>query len=37
MEKGLIDNAITTGPNKNRFTRTVLEGEALRIFDLKMT
>ena len=37
IEKGLIGNAITTGPNKYRFTRTFLEGEALRIFDLKAT
>ena len=34
IEKGLIGNAITTGPNKYRFTRTFLDGEALRIFDL---
>ena len=34
---GLIGNAITTGPNKYRFTRTFLDGEALRIFDLKAT
>ena len=26
IEKGLIGNAITTGPNKFRFTRTFLEG-----------
>ena len=37
IEKGLIGNAITTGPNKYRFTRTFLDGEALRIFDLKAT
>ena len=37
IEKGLIGNAITTGPNKYRFTRTFLEEEALRIFDLKAT
>ena len=37
IEKGLIGNAITTGPNKFRFTRTFLEGEALRIFVLKAT
>ena len=37
IEKGLIGNAITTGPKKYRFTRTFLEGEALRIFDLKLT
>ena len=35
IEKGLIGNAITTGPNKYRFTRTFLDREALRIFDLK--
>ena len=37
IERGLIDNAITTGPNKYRFTKTFLNGEALRIFDLKAT
>ena len=37
IEKGLISNAITTGPNKFRFARTFLEGGALRIFDLKAT
>ena len=37
IEKGLIGNAITTGPNKFRFTRTFLEEESLRIFDLKAT
>ena len=37
IEKGLIGNKITTGPNKYRFTRTFLDGEALRIFDLKAT
>ena len=36
-EKGLIGNAITTGPNKFCFTRTFLEGEALCIFNLKAT
>ena len=35
IEKGLIGNAITTGPNGFCFTRTFLEGEALCIFDLK--
>ena len=35
IEKGLFGNAITTGPNKYRFTRTFFDGEALRIFDLK--
>ena len=34
IEKGIIVNAITTGPNQYRFTRTFLDGEALRIFDL---
>ena len=33
----LTGNNITTGPNQYRFTRTVLDGEALRIFDLKLT
>ena len=37
IEKGLIGNAITTGPNKFCFTRTFLEGGALRIFNLKAT
>ena len=37
IEKGLIGIAITTGPNKFRFTRTFLEREALRIFDLMAT
>ena len=37
IEKGLIGNAITTGPNKFCFTRTFLEGESLRIFNLKAT
>ena len=37
IEKGLIGNAITTDPNKFCFTRTFLEGEALRIFNLKAT
>ena len=37
IEKGLIGNTITTGPKKYRFTMTFLEGEALRIFDLKAT
>ena len=35
IEKGLIGNAITTGPNQFCFTRTLLKGEALRIFNLK--
>ena len=37
IKKGLAGNAITTGPNQYRFTRTFLDGEALRIFDLKST
>ena len=37
IEKGLTGNAITTGPSQYRFTRTFLDGEALRIFDLKST
>ena len=37
IKKGLIGNAITTGPNKYRFTRTFLDREALHIFDLKAT
>ena len=37
IEKGLAGNTITTGPNQYRFTRTFLDGEALRIFDLKST
>ena len=37
IEKVLIGNAITTGPNKYRFTRTFLDGEAPRIFNLKAT
>ena len=37
IEKGLAGKAITTGPNQYRFTRTFLDGEALRIFDLKST
>ena len=37
IEKGLAGNAITTGPNQYCFTRTFLDGEALRIFDLKST
>ena len=35
IEKGITGNAITTGPNQYRFTRTFIDGEALRIFDLK--
>ena len=37
IEKVLIGNAITTGPNKFCFTRTFLKGEALCIFNLKAT
>ena len=37
IEKGLTGNAITTGQNQYRFTRTLLDGEALRILDLKAT
>ena len=37
IKKGLTSNAITTGPKKYCFTRTFLDGEALRIFDLKST
>ena len=35
ITKGLAGNATTTGPNQYRFTRTFLDGEAWRIFDLK--
>ena len=31
----MAGNVINTGPNQYRFTRTFLNGEALRIFDLK--
>ena len=37
MEKGDFGNTITTGPDQYRFNRTFLDGEALRIFELKMT
>ena len=37
IEKRITGNAITTGPNHYHFTRTFLDGEALRIFDLKST
>ena len=37
IKKRLIGNDITTGPNKYCFTRTFLDGEALRILDLKAT
>ena len=35
--QGLTGNNITTGPNQYRYTWTLLDGEALRIFDLKST
>ena len=35
IEKGLIGNAINNGPNGFCFTRSFLDGEALRIFELK--
>ena len=37
IAQGLTGNNITTGPNHYRFTRTFIDGEALRIFDLKLT
>ena len=37
IEKGLVGNAITTGPTGFCFTRTFLEGDALCIFNLKAT
>ena len=37
IKTGLAGNSITTGPNQYCFTRTFLDGEALRIFDLKST
>ena len=33
--QGLTGNNITTKPNQYRFIQTFLDGEALRIFDLK--
>ena len=33
----LTGNIVTTGPNQYRLTRTFLDGEALRIFYLKLT
>ena len=33
--QGKTGNKITTEPNQYRFTQTFLDGEALRIFDLK--
>ena len=35
--QGLKGNNIPTGPNQYRFTRTFLDGEAVRIFDSKST
>ena len=35
IEKRITGNAITTGPNQYRFTRTFLDGEAFRIFNFK--
>ena len=35
--EGLTGNNITTGPNQYYYTRNFLDGEALRIFDLKST
>ena len=35
--QGLSGNNIATGPNQYRFTQTFLKGEALRVFDLKVT
>ena len=37
VAQGLTGNNITTVPNQYLFTRTFLDGEALRIFDLKST
>ena len=37
IAQGLTGNNITTGPNQYRFTRTFLDWEMLRIFDLKLT
>ena len=37
IDQGLTGNNITTIPNQYHFTRTFLDGEALRIFDLKWT
>ena len=34
---GLTGNNVTLGPNQYRFTRTFLDGEALLIFDLKLS
>ena len=37
IKQGLTGNNITMGTNQYCFTRTFLDGEALRIFDLKST
>ena len=37
IRQGITGNNITTGPSQYRFTQTFLDGEALRIFDLKST
>ena len=37
ISQGLTENSITTGTEQYRFTLTFLDGEALRIFDLKST
>ena len=37
IDQGLTCNNITTGTNQYRFTWNFLDGEALRIFDLKST
>ena len=37
IAQGLTGNNITTAPNQYRLTETFLDGEALRIFDLKST
>ena len=37
IERGISGNAITTGTNQYCFTRTFLDGEALRTFNLKST
>ena len=37
IAQGLTGSNITTGPNQYHFTRTFLDGEALRIFYLKST
>ena len=37
IAQGLTGNNITTGPNQYHLTQTFLDGEGLRIFDLKLT